>query len=301
MSTAQQRELYAILSAMSRRARAPLVWDRFQLAWGAQTWVMGIINVTPDSFSGDGLATDADATAWAALAVAQGTQQAQEGARIVDVGGASSRPGAPTIAPAVEISRVVPTVRALAATLPRDIPISIDTTSAAVARAALAAGANLINDISGLRADPGMAPLVAATGVPVIVMANRRLIPQHEVVSDVTRYLADSIERALAAGVPWEHIIIDPGFGFGNTPTENVTLLRHLDALLALNCPILLGVSRKSTLGTILGDVPVTERREASLAAAVVGVLHGADIVRVHDVQATVRALRVADAIVREA
>jgi dihydropteroate synthase len=283
---------------MNTRTLAPTIWSRFHLEWGAQTWVMGIVNVTPDSFSGDGLATAAAREEWARQAAAQGLRQAQEGARIIDIGGASSRPNAPAIAPELEISRVVPAIRALAAVLPPDIPISIDTTSATVAHAALAAGAQLINDITGLRGDPSLAMVAAQAGVPVVLMANRRLVEHHEVVSDVTRYLADSIARALAAGVPWEHIILDPGFGFGNSPAENITLIRQLRDLQALGRPILLGVSRKSTLGHIIGDAPVADRLEASLAAAVAGVLHGAAIVRVHDVLATVRAVRVTDAIV---
>ena len=284
---------------MEIRTPSPTVWGDHRLEWGTQTFIMGIVNVTPDSFSGDGLAADQAPDAWAERAAAQGTRMVAEGAHIVDVGGASSRPGAPRLSVAIESARVVPAIRALAASLPPHIPISIDTDQAEVAHEALAAGASIVNDISGLRHDAAMAATVVAAGVPVIAMANMRLVPHHAVVSDVTRYLADSIERALAAGIAWDHIIIDPGFGFGNTPAENIMLLRHLGALRALERPILLGVSRKSTLGHLLGDAPVEDRLEASLAAAVAGILQGADIIRTHDVAATVRAMRVADAIAR--
>ncbi len=281
------------------------IWGDHALVWGKRTLIMGIVNVTPDSFSGDGLAAEDDPAAWAERAMAQGMRQVAEGADIIDVGGASSRPRAPVIAPEVEAARVVPAIRALRAALSAPIPISIDTTSVAVARAALAAGASMLNDISGLHAEPELAQVAAAAGVPVVIMANMRGVPmtrgdgiaRRDVVHDVAHYLARGIQRAEAAGVPRAHIIVDPGFGFGPTPAENITLVRRLNELLALDRPILLGVSRKSTLGTLLGGAPVEDRMEASLAAAVVGVLRGAALVRVHDVRATARALKVADAI----
>ncbi|MBA3823874.1 MAG: dihydropteroate synthase [Ktedonobacterales bacterium] len=274
-----------------------LTWGDFQLAWGQRTLIMGIVNMTPDSFSGDGLAVGADAAAWAESAATQGLAQVAEGADIIDVGGASSRPNAAAVPPAVESARVGPAIRALRAVLPPHIPISVDTTSVMVAQAALAAGANMLNDISGLHAEPDLARVAAMAGVPLILMANMRGISKHDVVAEVARYLARGIDRALAAGVPWDHVILDPGFGFGNTPAENMTLVRRFDALLALGRPLLLGVSRKSTLGAILDDAPVAERLEASLAAAVAGVQRGAALVRVHDVRATWRAMRVADAL----
>jgi dihydropteroate synthase len=273
----------------------PTSWGDFHLAWGQRTSIMGIVNVTPDSFSGDGLAQGDDVAAWAAQAMAQGLQQVAEGADIIDVGGASSRPDAQAVPLEVEVARVVPAIRALRAALPRHIPISVDTTSVAVAQAALAAGANMLNDISGLHAEPEIARVAAEAGVPVIVMANMRGIAKDDVVAEVARYLARGRDRALAAGVPMERIILDPGFGFGNTPAENMTLVRRFSDFLALDRPLLLGVSRKSTLGYVLCDAPVADRLEASLAAAVAGVLGGAALVRVHDVRATQRALRVAD------
>jgi dihydropteroate synthase len=276
---------------------APMAWDTLSLEWGKHTHIMGIVNITPDSFADDGLAEAGDPDEWAARAAAQGARMVAEGAAILDVGGASSRPGAAPVPAEIERTRVVPALHALRAAVPANLPIAIDTTSATVARAALDAGANMINDISGLQFDPDLAPLAAEYGVPVVIMANMRGQVRREIISDTTRYLARGIERALAAGVAWEHIILDPGFGFGPTPAENMTLIRHLDALLTLGRPILLGVSRKSTLGRLLGNAPVADRLEASLAAAVAGVLHGAAIVRVHDVAATARALAVADAL----
>lgn len=282
---------------MQQPTYAPTTWGNMALEWGQRTQIMGIINVTTDSFSGDGLVDIGEPDEWAARAAAQGARMVAEGATLLDVGGASSRPGADPVPEELEIARVVPALHALRAAVPDTLPIAIDTTSAAVARAALDAGANIINDISGLQADPELALVAAERGVPVVIMANMRGQVRREIISDTTRYLARGIETALAAGVAWERVIIDPGFGFGPTPAENMTLIRHLDALLTLGRPILLGVSRKSTLGRLLGDAPVTDRLEASLAAAVAGVLHGAAIVRVHDVAATTRALAVADAL----
>jgi dihydropteroate synthase len=283
----------------------PTIWGDHALIWGRRTLIMGIVNVTPDSFSGDGLAVGDDSAAWAARAAEQGARQVAEGADIIDVGGASSRPHALAVPPEVEAARVVPAIRALRAALPASVPISVDTTSVAVARAALVEGASMLNDISGMHAEPEMAHLAAEAGMPVVIMANLRGVPmtrrdgitRRDVVQDVADYLVRGIERAVARGVPREHIIVDPGFGFGPTPAENMTLVRRLDELLALGRPILLGVSRKSTLGLLLGGAPVEERLEASLAAAVAGVLRGAALVRVHDVRATARALKVADAL----
>lgn len=277
----------------------PTVWQRFRLDWGRRTWIMGIVNMTPDSFSGDGLAGSAAPEQWAERAVAQAQRMVADGARLLDVGGASSRPNAPDVPLAEELARIVPAVRAISAALP-DVPISVDSTRVEVAQAAIAAGAALINDVSGLHAEPQMASVAAQAGVPVVIMANMRGVQRHDLFADITRYLAMGIETALAAGVPWEHLILDPGFGFGLTQEENIALLRHLDRLVALGRPLLLGTSRKSTLGALLGDAPPAERVEASIASAVAGVLRGADIVRVHDVRATARALKIADVIARD-
>lgn len=265
---------------------------------------MGILNVTPDSFSGDGLLTDRSLAEGSpagddpvSLAVATGQRMVAEGADLLDVGGESTRPGHAPVTADEERRRVVPVIAALRAALP-DIPLSIDTTKAAVAEAALAAGADLINDVWGVGADESLARLAADHGVPLIVMHNRAeprytsLLP--EVIADLQR----AIERALQLGVRWDDLIVDPGFGFGKTPEHNLALLRDLGALRMLGRPILLGTSRKSTLGHVLG-LPAGERLEATIATTALGIAAGADLVRVHDVQANVRAARISDAVIR--
>ncbi len=285
----------------------PTIWGERRLDWGQQTYVMGIVNVTPDSFAGDGLMEDAPGAPIDALtqdtviehAVAQAQRFVAEGATIVDVGGESTRPQAAPISAEQELARVLPVVRALYDTLPKEVMISIDSYKAEVARQALDAGACIINDIWALRRDPVMAGLASERGVPVVLMANMRGYHKREIVSDVLRFLAGSIDLALAAGVAWERIIIDPGIGFGTTPEENLALLRRLGELRALGRPILLGTSRKSTIGLVLGGLPVSERLEGTAATVALGIAQGADIVRVHDVREMVRVVKMSDAIVR--
>ena len=263
---------------------------------------MGIINVTPDSFSGDGLLENTDRRSQDEVihdAVTLALQWVNEGPVIVDVGGESTRPGASTLSLEQELGRVIPVIRALSSALPREIIISIDTYKAQVARQALDAGASLVNDIWALRADPLMAALVSERRVPIILMANMRGYQKHEIVSDVTRFLAGSIDLALSTGIPWDHLIVDPGIGFGTTPVENLTLLRRLGELRALERPILLGTSRKSTIGLVLGGLPADERLEGTAATVALGIAQGVDIVRVHDVHEMMRVVKVADAIVR--
>ena len=269
--------------------------------WGERTYVMGILNVTPDSFSGDGLLADGlliddDPVS---VAVATGERMVAEGADLLDVGGESTRPGHAPVTADEERRRVVPVIAALRAALP-DVPISIDTTKPAVAEAALAAGADLINDVWGVGADESLVRLAADHGVPLIVMHNRAeprytsLLP--EVIADLQR----AIERALRLGVRWDDLIVDPGFGFGKTPEQNLALLRDLGALRMLGRPILLGTSRKSTLGHVLGPgSTVGERLEATIATTALGIAGGVDLVRVHDVLANVRAARISDAVMR--
>lgn len=280
-----------------------------RLRWGERTYVMGILNLTPDSFSGDGLIADEDPVA-AALAQAQRFEE--QGADLLDVGGESTRPGADTVSQEEELERVVPVVRALRRET--DLPISIDTYRAPVAEAALDAGADWVNDVWGLRADPDMAALVAARGVPVILMHNRstpgntavaeRLggryvgVEYENLLEDVRRELMESVELALAAGVPAENIVLDPGIGFGKTVAQNLELLDRTAEIRGLGYPVLLGPSRKSFIGYTL-DLPPNERVEGTAAAVCVGITRGADIVRVHDVQPMVRAARMTDAIVR--
>ncbi len=279
---------------MNARPVTPTTIGPATFAWGERTFVMGILNVTPDSFSGDGLIRDGDPLR---AAVDQARRMVEEGADLLDIGGESTRPGHAAVDAAEEIGRVIPVVSAVHDALP-EIPLSIDTTKTVVAEAALAAGATLLNDIWGVGPDPAMAELAAGARVPLIVMHNREEPRYDDVVPEVVDDLRAALDRAERLGVAREDLIIDPGIGFGKTADHNVTLLRHLDALTTLGRPILLGTSRKSTIGRIL-DLPADERLEGTLATTALGVASGVDIVRVHDVRANVRAARVADAIVR--
>jgi dihydropteroate synthase len=274
---------------------APLAIGPRTFAWGTRTFVVGILNVTPDSFSGDGLLAAGTDPVAASLALAR--RMVDEGADLLDVGGESSRPGHPVVDAAEEAGRVVPVIRALREALP-GIPLSIDTTKPSVAAAAVDAGANLLNDVWGVAEDDGLARVAAERRIPLVVMHNRAEARYTALMAEIVADLQRALERAVRAGVPWEHLIVDPGFGFGKAPAHNLALLRELAALRALGRPILLGTSRKSTLGRIL-DLPPEERVEATLATTVLGVAAGVDLVRVHDVRPNVRAARMADAVVR--
>ena len=263
-------------------------------AWGRRTYLMGVLNATPDSFSGDGLLAAADPVA---AAVVQARRMVADGADLLDVGGASSRPGHEPVEPPEEMARVVPIIRAIVADLPA-VPISIDTTSPEVAAAALDAGAHLLNDVWGVADDPAMVRLAAARGVPIVLMHNRVRPDYRDVVAEVVADLGAAVARALDAGVASDALIVDPGFGFGKTPEHNLALLANLDVLRTLVRPVLLGTSRKSTLGRLL-DVSADQRVEATVATTVLGVMAGVDVVRVHDVRENARAARVADAVVR--
>ncbi|HEY7023096.1 MAG TPA: dihydropteroate synthase [Ktedonobacterales bacterium] len=281
---------------------APMIWGRHSLDWGQRTYIMGILNVTPDSFSRDGLAPEGvDRERVVAAAVEQAQRMVADGADMLDIGGESTRPvteGAAPLPEEIERARVVPVIQALAATLPPEIILSIDTYKASVAHAALDAGATLVNDIWGLRADPGLARLVAERGVPVILMSNVRGQLRRDPLSDVTRQLAGSLQMALDAGIAWEKIILDPGFGFGLAGAENTQVLARLGELRALGRPILSGTSRKSHIGLVLGT-EVEDRLEGTAATVALAIAQGADIVRVHDVKQMARVARMADAVVR--
>jgi dihydropteroate synthase len=264
-------------------------------AWGSRTYVMGILNVTPDSFSGDGLLTGGPDPVSAATATA--LRMVEEGADLIDVGGESTRPGHAPVDADEERRRVVPIISALRAALPA-IPLSIDTTKASVAEAAIEAGADLVNDVWGVGPDDRLARVAATHGVPLIVMHNRAEPRYADLVGELITDLRSALERAIRIGVAEADLIVDPGFGFGKTPEQNLALVRELGALRELGRPILLGASRKSTLGLVLG-LPVDERLEATLATTALGVAAGADIVRVHDVRANVRVARMSDAVVR--
>jgi len=287
-----------------------------EFRWGSRTYVMGIVNVTPDSFSGDGLLGEeairaaGGGAARAALqeargqdltvrtAVEQAARMVADGADILDVGGESTRPGHAPVGEQEELARVLPVVRAIRAALPAT-PISIDTTKPRVAAAALDAGADCINDIWGTGPGDGLPRLAAERGVPYVIMHNRAEARYANVVAEVLADLERAVERAVEVGVPRERIVVDPGIGFGKTWEQNLVLLRSLAALRTLRLPILLGTSRKSTIGRVLGGLPPEQRLEGTLATTALGIAAGVDVVRVHDVAANVRVARVCDAIVR--
>jgi dihydropteroate synthase len=270
--------------------------------WGKRTYIMGVLNVSPDSFSGDGLA-DVEG------AVAKAKQLALEGADIIDIGGESTRPGSTPISTDEELRRVIPVVEKLSREIA--VPLSVDSYKLEVARQALNAGANMINDIWGLQKEPKLAELAAKKGVPIALMSNQRGFPYHDIASAVISDLKRAIEQALSAGVPWENIIIDPGIGFGKTQEQNLELLRRLEELKALGRPILLGSSRKSFIGWVLDLTPeqrsdgvafvppVDQRLEGTAATIAIGIAKGADIVRVHDVKEMARVCKISDAIIR--
>jgi dihydropteroate synthase len=272
-----------------------------EFRWGERTYVMGILNLSPDSFSGDGI-TNLEA------AVAQAHHFVSQGADIVDIGGESTRPGSSQISVDEEIGRVVPVIERLASEIP--IPLSIDTYKLAVAQRALEAGASMINDQWGLKKDPHLAKLAAERGVPLILMSNQRdkggydagiqrdIAYYDDLMTEVTSSLKNSIELALKLGVSPESIIVDPGIGFGKSWRQELEIIRRLDELKGLGRPILIGPSRKSFIGMVL-DLPAGERVEGTAAAIAIGISKGADVVRVHDVQQMVRVCRMSDAIVR--
>ncbi len=283
-------------------APAPTTWGRHTLTWGTHTYIMGILNVTPDSFSGDGLIADeAPGAPVIERAVAQAQQMVADGAELLDIGGESTRPSTVGVAPLpaeIERQRVLPVIERLAGTLPASVILSIDTYKASVAEAALDAGAALINDISGLRYDPQMAALAASRHVPIVLMSNLRGQPRRDPLADVTRQLAHSVQLALDAGIAWDHLILDPGFGFGLAGAENLRVLARLSELRALGRPLLTGTSRKSHIGLVLGT-PAHDRLEGTAATVALSIAYGADIVRVHDVRQMARVARMADAVVR--
>ena len=267
---------------------------------------MGILNVTPDSFSGDGLLAPATTTAPAMgrrvpsrRAVDLATAMADAGADLLDIGGESTRPGHAAVSLEDELARVIPVIEAVRAALPA-MPLSVDTTKPAVAAAAVDAGADLVNDVWGVADDDALARLAAERGVPIVLMHNRAEARYTTLLPEIVADLQRAIERALRAGVAWEDILVDPGFGFGKTAEHNLALLRDLGSLAILGRPILLGTSRKSTLGRVL-DLPADQRLEATLATTALAIASGVDIVRVHDVRENVRAARMADAVVRGA
>ena len=289
----------------------------FHEAWGARTFVMGILNITPDSFSGDGLLSASDALSDAVAGTERAIQQAGRylaaGADILDVGGESTRPGSQTLSQEAELERVLPVIKALSHQFPQAV-LSVDTYKADVAEQAILAGAQIVNDVWGLRADPQLAEVVARYQVPVILMHNRSQainaqvqanlggryvgMDYDDLLEDVKRELLESVDLALTAGVARQKIILDPGIGFGKTVEQNLELLNRLPEIRALGFPILLGPSRKSFIGYTL-NLPPDQRVEGTAAAVSVGIVRGADIIRVHDVEMMVRVARMTDAIAR--
>jgi len=261
--------------------------------WGERTYVMGIVNVSPDSFSGDGIDS-------AEEAVAQAHRFADDGVDIVDIGGESTRPGtAPRSTEESikqELSRVMPVLKKLAGKI--KVPLSIDTYKYEVARQALDTGAQMINDIWGLRQDTRLARLVAERNVPILLMANHREEPHRHIMPAILADLKWSIDTALDAGVPWNNIIIDPGIGFGKTVAQNLEIMRRLGELKVLGRPVLLATSRKSIIGFTL-ELPPDQRLEGTAATIAIGIANGADMVRVHDVPEMLRVCRMSDAIIR--
>ncbi len=260
------------------------------LTWGRRTYVMGIINLSPDSFSGDGLGSDL------AAAVEQGLRFETEGADFLDVGAESTRPGASPISPEGELALLRPALAALAARV--NIPISVDTYKSPVAREAIKAGAAIINDVWGLKYDPEIAAVAAETGAPLILMHNQEGRAYRDLLPDIFASLRRSVTQAMAAGVARENIILDPGIGFGKTAEHNLEIMRRLAEFRELGFPLLMGTSRKSTIGLVL-DLPVEERLEGTAATVALSVAGGADIVRVHDVKEMARVSRMSDAVVR--
>ena len=260
-----------------------------EFRWGERTYIMGILNLSPDSFSGDGLSDTAAVEAQARRFVAYG-------ADVIDIGGESTRPGSQPVSTDEELERVIPTIERLTAELP--VPISIDTYKSAVASRALTAGASIINDVWGLKKEPKLAEIAAEAGVPIILASNQRDKPADDIIPEVILSLKRSISLAKDAGVPEQDIIIDPGIGFGKSLKQNLEIIRCLSQLKSLGKPILLGTSRKSMIGLVL-NLPPDQRLEGTAATTAIGIANGADIVRVHDVREMAWVCRMSDAVVR--
>jgi len=261
-----------------------------EFRWGERTYVMGIVNVTPDSFSGDGLLDSPRKALEQALAFES------QGADLIDVGAESTRPGHEPVSEDEELRRLIPVLELLATEV--KLPLSVDTYKPEVARRALEAGASMLNDIWGLKEGAVLGELAAEWGVPLVAMHNQHGTEYRDLVPDIVVGLGESVSRARELGVREENIIVDPGIGFGKNPKQNLVLLRRLNELQSLGCPVLVGASRKSVIGYVL-DLPVDERLEGTAATVALSIAGGADVVRVHDVREMVRVARMSDAIVR--
>ncbi|MBE0425147.1 MAG: dihydropteroate synthase [Nitrospirae bacterium] len=273
-----------------------LVWRDFFLDFSKKTYVMGILNVTPDSFADGGLYFDKSS------AIERAYQLVEDGADIIDIGGESTRPGSESVSIEEELNRTIPVIVSLAKKI--NVPISIDTYKSEVAKTALDAGASMVNDVSGLRFDPLMASIVSRYEVPVVIMhikgkpKDMQQNPVYEaLIPEILDYLRSCIKSAMESGIPEDKIIIDPGIGFGKTFEHNLEIINNLREFTSLGKPLLIGPSRKAFIGKILGDVPAGERLEGTAAAVAISVMNGANIVRVHDVREMVKVVKVADAI----
>ena len=275
-----------------------LSWSNFSLDFSEKTYIMGVLNVTPDSFSDSGLHLDKS------TAVRRALQMVEEGADIIDIGGESTRPGSGPVAGEEELRRTIPVIEALAKKI--TVPLSIDTCKSEVARRALDAGASIVNDISGLRFDTQMARVVSEEKVPVVIMhikgrpRDMQKNPAYEaLIPEIMDYLRGGIRLALESGVPEDRIIIDPGVGFGKTFEHNLEIIHNLYEFTLLEKPLLIGPSRKAFTGSALGGVPPEKRLEGTAAAVAISIMNGANMVRVHDVKEMVKVAKVADAIKR--
>jgi dihydropteroate synthase len=273
-----------------------LIWRNFCFDLSKKTYTMGILNVTPDSFSDGGLYFDKSA------AIKRAIQMVEDGADIIDIGGESTRPGSEPVTIEEELRRTIPVIEELAKEV--KVPISIDTYKSEVAKRALDAGASMVNDISGLRFDPEMPVVVSENKVPVVIMhikGRPRDMQQNPVyealIPEIMDYLREGIKIARQTGISEDKIIIDPGIGFGKTFDHNLGIIKHLHEFRFLEKPILIGLSRKAFIGKILGDVPYTERPEGTAAAVAISIINGANIIRVHDVKEMVKVAKIADAI----
>lgn len=284
--------ILGLLRRAKRRHSGALQLGRYRLPLGKRTLIMGILNVTPDSF------TDGGAYNSCSAAVARAHQMVEEGADIIDIGGESTRPGYKGISEAEELARVMPVIEALKGDPSFATPISIDTYKAAVARVALQAGVEMVNDIWGLKADPQLGPLTASHGAPICLMHNRNSILYRDLVPEVIFELQESIDLARAAGIAIDKIMVDPGIGFGKDLQQNLAVMHRLADFRSLGYPLLLGTSRKSVIGKTL-DLPTDDRIEGTAATIAYGITVGADIVRVHDIKEMRRVVLMTDALVR--
>ena len=276
-----------------------ITWNDFSLDFAKKTYIMGVLNVTPDSFSDGGLHFDTPS------AIARAQMMIDEGADIIDIGGESTRPGSDPVPLDEELRRTEPVIRALAGKVA--VPLSIDTCKAEVARRALDSGASIVNDISGLRGDPGMVGVVADYKVPVVIMHSKgspkymQMSPEYEaLIPEIMDHLRVSVRSAVKLGISEDMIIVDPGIGFGKTFAHNLEILNNLQEFTLLGRPLLVGPSRKAFLGKILGGAPPPERVDGTAAAVAISIIKGANIVRVHDVKAMANVAKVADAIKRQ-